>query len=99
VDVTGFNLANLQVQLANGPVSLGLIEANTIEPQLVKCPLACVIDEPPTQIAEPPSHLPETGGELGPAMHSSLAINMFVAGMGILIFWIALAYLGRKRHL
>jgi len=98
VDVTGSNLANLQVQLANGPISLGLVEANTAEPQFVKCPLACIVEEFPTQIAEPPLHLPETGGELSSAVHSSLATNMLIAGMSVLIFSIALAYRIRKRH-
>lgn len=62
IDVSGSNMADLQNQLANGPISLGLVEANTSEPQLVNCPLACVIDEPPA--ASPAPFLPETGGLL-----------------------------------
>ncbi|HMR62919.1 MAG TPA: hypothetical protein PKE64_02815 [Anaerolineae bacterium] len=64
VDVSGTNLAELQSQVASGPISLGQVEANTAEPQRVRCPIACVIEPPAAVPAEvgPPT-LPETGGE------------------------------------
>lgn len=64
VDVSGTNLAELQSQLATGPISLGQVEANTAEPQWVRCPIACVIEPPAAVPADvgPPT-LPETGGE------------------------------------
>ena len=53
-DPSSTNLLQLQTELADGPVSLGMVEANTGQPQLIKCPLACVISTPPTE-------LPQTG--------------------------------------
>jgi len=58
VDVTGTNLAQLQADVLNTPISLGKVEANVIEVQLVKCPIACVIEPPQEEI-----YLPETGAE------------------------------------
>ncbi len=60
VDPTGLNLSQLQAQLADGPVSLGTVEANVTEVQWVKCPIACVVDPPPPV-------LPETGSDQTPA--------------------------------
>lgn len=61
VDVTGTNLAQVAAALSEGPVSIGVVEANTTAAQLVKCPIACVIDSPAPTTAAPPG-LPETGG-------------------------------------
>ncbi|MCP4710323.1 MAG: hypothetical protein GY869_17005, partial [Planctomycetes bacterium] len=59
MDVTGLNLAQLHADLANAPLSLGMVEANT-ESQLIKCPIACV-----TEVAAMPEALllPETGAD------------------------------------
>jgi hypothetical protein len=59
LDPSNLNLNQLQTQLADGPVSLGTVEANVTEVQWVKCPIACVVDPPPV--------LPETGGDQTPA--------------------------------
>lgn len=59
VDATGLNLAQLHANLANAPISLGMVEANSAAPQRVKCPIACVIEAPP--VTEEPAYLPETG--------------------------------------
>ncbi|MCB9079857.1 MAG: hypothetical protein H6631_19810 [Anaerolineaceae bacterium] len=61
IDVSGTNLAQVTVALSEGPVSMGVVEANTMATQLVKCPIACVIDTPAPTTAAPPA-LPETGG-------------------------------------
>jgi hypothetical protein len=98
VDVTGSNLADLQSQLANGPVSLGLVEANTAGPQLVRCPLACVIEPPPA--VETTSYLPETGGILKTEMN--LPTFLIISGLNFsligLILWAAFRYSARKYH-
>ncbi|MBI1881731.1 MAG: hypothetical protein HYR94_26435 [Chloroflexi bacterium] len=92
IDVSGSNMADLQSQLANGPVSLGLVEANTSEPQLVKCPLACVVDTPPA--VETPPLLPETGGLLAikinyPAFLITGGVTLSLIG---LILWTVYRY-------
>ena len=61
VDVTGTNLAQVAAALSEGPVSMGVVDANTTSSQLVKCPIECVIDAPVPTNNEPPA-LPETGG-------------------------------------
>ena len=61
VDATGTNLAQVAVALSEGPVSMGVVDANTTSSQLVKCPIECVIDAPVPTNNEPPA-LPETGG-------------------------------------
>lgn len=86
MDLSRSNLADLQSRLVQAPVSLGWVEADTPEPQLLKCPLACVIDEPPP-------HLPETGA----ATSNSLSlIDLLFSGLGVsligLMLWAALHY-------
>jgi hypothetical protein len=54
INPVNLNLDQLKAALANGPVSLGTIEANA-GPQLVECPIECII--------EPAPDLPVTGGE------------------------------------
>jgi hypothetical protein len=91
VDVSGTNLADLQSVLANGPVSLGQVEANTAEPQWVKCPITCVI-EPPA-VAPPndsPHTLPETGGE-----QPEPAFDLLFALIGVFVLSTAGAGLAR----
>jgi hypothetical protein len=92
VDVTGSNLADLHSQLANGPVSLGAVEADTLEPQLVKCPLACMVETPPA--VEAPPNLPETGGQPVTKMSSStlLVIIAFIIGLVALTLWVVFHY-------
>jgi hypothetical protein len=96
VDVSGSNLANLQTQLAHGPVSLGSVEANTPEPQLVKCPLACVLPEPPP--VEAPPNLPETGADRSNEL--SLAGVLFIGGLEMallgLTLWAIIRYRGKE---
>jgi hypothetical protein len=67
------NLEQLHTQLANGPVSLGTVEANTAATQWVNCPLACIINPPPPV-------LPETGAD------RRNATALFIAGG--LLFWL-----------
>lgn len=97
VDVTGFNLADLQIQLANGPILLGPVEANTTEPQWVNCPLACVVAELP--IAETPLTLPVTGKYQRTGLSgSALLIIGFNSGLLCLMLWAAFCYSARNHH-
>lgn len=98
VDVSGLNLANLQAQLANGPVSMGVVEANAPETQWVKCPLACV-KEPPPAVAAPP-HLPETGGQLEREMDLSTFLVIGILDIAIigLTLWAAFHYSAKKHR-
>lgn len=70
------DMAGLRLDLANGPVSLGLVEANTAEPQLVRCPALCVIDPPPPA-------LPVTGADRPVLLWGLLsgAAGLIVAGL------------------
>jgi hypothetical protein len=91
MELSRSNLADLQVRLAQAPVSLGQVEADTPGPQLIKCPLACVIPEPPP--VEAPPHVPETGA----ATNNYLSlIDLLIAGLDLtligLIMWAALHY-------
>jgi hypothetical protein len=56
LDTSGTNMLELETYLADRPVSLGVVEANTGGPQLIKCPIACVIETPPAE-------LPQTGND------------------------------------
>lgn len=97
VDVSGLNLADLQAQLANGPISMGVVEANAPELQWVKCPLACV-KEPPPAVAAPP-YFPETGGQLENEMSLSTFLAIGVLNLAIigLTLWAAFRY-STKKH-
>ncbi|MCB0213653.1 MAG: hypothetical protein KDJ52_30205 [Anaerolineae bacterium] len=77
VDVTGTNLAQVEAALSNGPVSMGIVEANTASTQLVKCPIECVIESPAPTTSEPPA-LPETGG--APSEKIFLTVTIMVTG-------------------
>ena len=84
-DISRTNLADFSASLAAGPIPVGLVEANTSEPQLVKCPVACVIEPTPTPQPEDPPFLPETGqaqGEIPPV------IGLFLMGVGLLTIWL-----------
>jgi hypothetical protein len=80
VNATGTNLADLQAQVATNPVSLGVVETNTAQTQLVKCPIQCVV-EPPEEIF----YLPETGAVIDMSPIAALAITgLALLGMGLL---------------
>jgi hypothetical protein len=82
VDVTGTNLAQLALDVSAGPISLGAVEANVVEVQTVKCPLACVIETPPAVEAAP--YLPETGSDFS---HSSiLSVLGWIVGFGLVVY-------------
>jgi len=81
VNVTGTNLAELQAQVANDPVSLGVVEANTQEAQLIRCPIQCVVQPPPP---EEVFFLPETGGAFEITPKTALVITglaLFIMGL------------------
>ena len=82
VNATGTNLAELQAQVATDPVSLGVVEANTAETQMIMCPIVCVI-EPPEEIF----YLPETGGAGGMSPTVALAITSLVLFIMGLFTW------------
>ncbi len=77
-DTTNLNLEQLRSTLTVAPVSLGLVEANTPEPQMVKCPIACVIEPPPET-------LPETGGDRAMAYLIFLIGALFITILGLLM--------------
>ena len=83
-DATNLNLEQLRSSLTVAPVSLGLVEANTPEPQLVKCPIACVIEPPPET-------LPQTGGDRSTATLIILTNIAFLVSVGLSM------YLTRKK--
>ncbi|GIK42092.1 MAG: hypothetical protein BroJett011_59250 [Chloroflexota bacterium] len=99
VDVSGLNLADLQAQLADGPVSMGVVEANAPETQWVKCPLACVKEPPPA--VETPPYFPETGGQLEKEMNLStfLLIGLLDIAVIGLTLWAAFHYSTKKHRL
>ncbi|MCL4297155.1 MAG: hypothetical protein KJ077_15570 [Anaerolineae bacterium] len=98
MDVSGLNLADLQARLANGPVSMGVVEANAPETQWVKCPLACVKEPPPA--VEAPPYFPETGGQLEKEMSLSAFLLMGVLDIAVigLTLWAAFRYSARKHR-
>jgi len=78
-DPTSLNLDQLRTDLSATPISLGLVEANTAEPQLVKCPIACVVDPPP-------DYLPQTGGDQSTAILIIFTNVAFLLSIGLLMF-------------
>ncbi len=84
LDPTPLNLDQLRTDLLAAPISLGIVEANTAEPQLVKCPITCVIDSSP-------DYLPQTGGE------QSAAILIISTNVGFLLSIGLLMFLRRKK--
>lgn len=82
VNATGTNLAELQTQVATDPVSLGVVEANTAETQMIMCPIVCVI-EPPEEIF----YLPETGAVTDMSPTVALAITSLVLFIMGLFAW------------
>jgi LPXTG-motif cell wall-anchored protein len=78
MDMTGLNVAQLQADLANDPVSLGMVQANA-GPQLVKCPIECVLEEQ----EEAPAYLPETGQDKTTS-YLLLAAGIFI--VSVLVF-------------
>lgn len=86
-DMSGTNLLQLQNDLADGPVSLGTVEANTGEPQLVKCPLACVIEASPVE-------LPPTGE--GRSRLISLLKLVLLGGIGLVLIGLIIRLVARN---
>lgn len=80
MNVTGLNLAQLQADVANTPVLLGVVEANTANTQWVKCPLECVV-----QTVEQPLLLPETGAGPQTGLTVLLAAGVFLVAGGFLM--------------
>lgn len=70
----------------DSPTPLGLVDANVLTAQLVKCPLNCVVEPPPVV----PETLPTTGAD-----HDTMLLTiavLFFAGVNLLIvgivFWL-----------
>jgi hypothetical protein len=87
LELTGADIKMLQAGLSQAPLLLGVVEADTGEPQRVACPLSC-----PTAAADftpAPAALPESGAAGVP-----LPLLPFIGG-GIL--WL-LAYLSYQRY-
>jgi len=77
-DPTPLNLDQLRTDLSAAPISLGMVEANTAEPQLVKCPITCVIDSPP-------DYMPQTGGDQSTAILIIFTNVAFLLSIGLLM--------------
>ncbi|MEW5956409.1 MAG: hypothetical protein AB1801_01700 [Chloroflexota bacterium] len=77
--LTRLNLEQLPMQVANGPVSLGTVEANIAETQWVNCPIACIIDPPPPV-------LPETGTNREDAATLFIAGGFLFGFLGLLVY-------------
>ena len=82
VNATGTNLVELQAQVADNPVSLGVVEANTAETQMIKCPIQCVV-EPPEEVF----YLPETGAANSMSPQVALAITSLALIVMSLFVW------------
>jgi hypothetical protein len=87
-DTSSTNLAELSASLAAGPIPVAMVDANTTEPQMISCPVLCVIA--PTPTPEVPPFLPETGQEnslpistMGPI--DSMATIWLTIGAGLLL--------------
>lgn len=91
-DASGTTLAQIQSDLAAGPVLLGVVEANVDTPQLVLCPILCVIET--AQVIEDPAYLPETGGN-----RSLLMLMALVSGPVLVAFGLAWRLAGRVKIL
>lgn len=91
VEITGTNLAQLEQALSDGPVSMGVVEANTAETQLIKCPIECVIETPPPASDESPTVLPQTGGNRVDTLVVWLLVGVTLATLGLT------AYLSSKK--
>ena len=86
VNATGTNLAELQAQVADNTVSLGVVETNTAETQMVKCPIQCVGVPPPEEIF----YLPETGTVINMSPIVALAITGLVLFVMGLFAWVVI---------
>lgn len=53
MDMSKTNMAEIDVDLSNGPISIGMVEANTVETQYVDCPIECLIEPEPTPTPTP----------------------------------------------
>lgn len=84
-DLSGANLDQLLANLATEPISMGRVQANTETPQLVKCPIECVIEAPPPAVV--PQFLPRTGEQPETAMSYSTLLII----LGFTISFISLA--------
>jgi len=83
IDMTGLNVAQLQADLASDPISLGMVQANA-GPQLVKCPIECVIESTPDEF-----YLPVTGQD---KTNASLLLAAGIFFLGILTFQLLRVY-------
>jgi hypothetical protein len=79
VDTSLLNLPDL----SGGPISLGIIQANTENPEMILCPVLCVIQPTPTPAA--PAHLPESGIEAQTAYGIFLAGGVFLIISGLFL--------------
>jgi hypothetical protein len=87
LNLAGTNLETLQTSLAQGPLYLGVVQANTGEPQQLPCPLNC-----PTAAADftpAPAALPESGAAKLP-----LPLLLFI---GAAFLWV-MAFLSYQRY-
>jgi hypothetical protein len=89
LELTGADVEMLQASLSQAPLLLGVVEADTGEPQQVACPLNCPTAAADFTPAPAPAALPETG-----AGRPSVPLLPFI-GSGIL--WL-LAYLAYQRY-
>lgn len=79
VDTSLLNLPDL----SGGPISLGIIQANTENPETILCPVVCVIQPTPTPAA--PAQLPESGIETHTAYGIFLAGGVFLIISGLFL--------------
>ena len=73
---------------------LGLVEANVLTPQFVKCPLNCAVDPPPAI----PETLPVTGEDRSEPV--SLALYFLMSGLSLAIVgvtWLLVSYHPKDR--
>lgn len=87
IDLSPTNIEELQAASPNAPILLAQVETNTNGPQMIKCPVVCVIEAQPVE--EPPPFLPETGGpSLLAQLFAPLALGLILIGAGLLMFTI-----------
>lgn len=80
-DASGTTLPQLQADLAAGPVPLGVVEANVDTPQMVLCPVQCLIET--AQAVEDPPYLPETGESSSLLMLMALVSGPVLVALGL----------------
>jgi hypothetical protein len=84
VDLSPTNIEEFQAASPNAPIFLAQVETNTNGPQMIKCPVVCVIEAQPVE--EPPPFLPVTGGSSFLTQWVGLvALALILIGVGLLI--------------